>query len=278
MSARRPNEPVRWENGITYEPECIGSDPDPHAVECGSEAYGLTGQDPSATVEWDTYGLHKPYRCTTHAARGKDWDAIARRRLEAATDRMLGRELWRGTKARAESYPNRFLASNDADTLSGASGLTPLNALACLEQYLAECNGGGPGMIHASSQVATHWIENGKVRREGNTLVTELGTIVVRSPGYDGSGPAAEGAADVPVAAADGSVWAYATGIVDVRLGPVLTIGNPLANPEQVDHTGSGTSNRGLVIAHRVALASWDLCCHGAAEIDVALCLVGGAS
>lgn len=274
VSANRPTAPDRWENGITYEPECVGDDPDPHAIECGGETFGTTGQDPSAVVEWDAYGLHKTYRCSTLAARGKDWRALALRRLQRASDRMLGRELWRGTKARAESYPNRFLASNDSDEVTDGA-TSPTDALACLQQAL----GGEVGMIHAPIQVVTHWSALNLLERDGLTLRTQMGHFVVGSEGYDGSGPDAEGAGQgTPVAVAEGSMWAYATGIVDVRLGEILVIGNPLGTPEQVDRSGSGTSNRGLVVAHRAALASWDLCRHYAAELDMSLCNVGGAS
>lgn len=257
-------------NGITFESECVAPG-DPLDI-CDPAAR----DEPAApeTVSWDAYVLHTVYECGTFGWRGKDWAGIARRRLIADSERQLSAELWRGALARAEGYPNRFLASNDSDEVT-SSAATPLNALACLEQYLAGCNAGQQGMIHATWQTVTHWIEARLVRREGQVFYTEFDTIVVPGVGYDGSGPTnPEGAGQgVPADASAGSVFAYATGIVEVRLSPITLRGTP-ENPVEVNRT----TNEIGVIAERFALASWDLCCHGAAEIDLPLCTTGGVS
>lgn len=275
VAGRNPSDPDdRWENGITYEPECV---PDSGTPLDACDPAEVDTPSANATVAWDPYFLQVGYNCGTFGWKGRDWQALVRRRLAADEERQLSAELWRGALARAEGYPNRFLASAAADVLTdGATGLT--DGLACLEQYLAECNGGQQGMIHATTQVVDHWLALGHLlRREGNVLYTNSrDTIVVPGAGYDGSGPQSpqplEGQG-TPEAAAEGSVWAYVTGIIEVRLGRVDVLGGP-DQPAQMDRTGNSVD----LIAERAALASWDLCCHGAVELDVSLCSAGGVS
>lgn len=213
-------------------------------------------------VEWDPYILVAADSCSALGFGARDWQGRARRLLLACESAQIEAELWNGTIADDEDLPNRALASEASDVLtSGPTGFT--DALACLEQGLAECNCGQRGMIHAPRQLVTHWVALNLIRREGNFLLTALDTIVVPGAGYDGSGPYA--------AASEGSIWAYGTGIVDVRLGEIQIYGGP--NREGLDRTTNDIEIR----AERKALASWDGCCHVAVEIDASLCGIGGA-
>lgn len=275
ISARQPDPgDGSWENGITYEPECNPQTGDPLDIcEPGD------GDDPApnSIVEWDAYIIQAGYRCSTFGFRGHDWQPLARRRLVSDEDRQISAELWSGALARANGYPNRFLASAEADVVTdGATSL--VDALACLENAIAGCNGGQQAMIHATSQVVTHWLSFGNlIRREGNLLLTNArDSIVVPATGYDGSGPQSPEPAEgqgTPEAPTEGSAWAYATGIIEVRRGPIELLGSP-DNPVEWNHT----TNKALVVAQRAALASWDACCHFAAELDVSLCSIGGVS
>lgn len=248
----------RWQAGFAYTPERTCDDPkivvDPCAVESGD----LDPFAEPAEEVWEPYVVHAAVTCTTLGSVNRGDEALARRRLLATEQRQIERELWRGDRATASGWEaNRFLAQAEADVLSPAdTGVALTHGLACLEEYLADALDGAPGMIHATRQVVTHWQGLDLVRREGNLLLTAFDTRVVPgSGGYDGSGPG--GTAPV-----DGAVWAYATELVDVRLGEIRIVG------PDVDRS----VNTILVRAERFAVASWDGCAHGAVQLDVTPC------
>ena len=131
-------------------------------------------------------------------------------------------------------------------------------------------------MIHASRQIVTLWANAALVRVEGGVVQTINGTIVVPGGGYDGSGPAlADG--QPPSDAGQGAIWAYATDLVQVRLGPVQT--SPPT--DQLEDMLRSALNRDVntvtVLAMRTAGVWWDGCCQFAAEIDADACGIGGS-
>ena len=83
--------------------------------------------------------------------------------------------------------------------------------------------------------------------------------------------PACSPAAARPYPAAGASQWAYATSLIQIRLGPVNVRGGP--NADGVDRS----NNTAEVYAERMAAAAWDGCCHLAAEFNVATCGIGGS-
>lgn len=244
---------LRWGNGFRYEPDpCSGS-----GVYNPCEMVTLDVPASPDIRNYEPFVVWAGDECTTMDA-GRDREARARRLLAKCESAAIASELWTGTLAQAKGWPNAFLASSDADLV--ASSATPTEALACLEQYLAECSCGERGMIHATRQVVTHWAAAQLVRREGGVLTTAMDTIVVPDAGYDGS--SRDGSP-----AADGSIWAYATSMVEVRLGEV-----------NVESRINRTNNTHTVVAQRLAAASFDGCCLGAAEIDLPICTIGGVS
>lgn len=258
-------EQSRWENGVTFTPDACGTggivDP------CVTSAKAPDALP--AAVEFEPFGVWTGVTCSTFGFQARDYQGQARRQLAAFQSRYIEREFWRGDQARTSAWPNRYLTHLDNDVLT-AGATTPRQALACLEQALFECGFGQRGVIHATPQVVTEWAAENLVRREGGIILTVLDTIVVAGSGYDGSGPqvAAGGA---PVAAADGSVWAYATGMVEVRLSDVEVLTPSLR--EATDRS----ANTVTVIAERLAAVTFDQCCHFAAEMDLTVCDVGGA-
>lgn len=265
-AAVQPDDGLRWDNGFSFDPEgcadggvvdvCVPGTISP--ARCADE---ITA-DPFvvwAGVKRSTMGLGSP-------ALRDELRARARRQLEATQSFHIAEELWTGALARAKSLPNQYLATTDSDVVTNGAA-TPLEALACLEQYLGQAQAGQQGMIHATRQVVTYWSELGVVSRVGQQLVTALDTIVVPDAGYDGSAPDHS-------PAADGSVWAYASGIVMLRLGDVQ------ASPPTEDAAAlyEITSNDFAAIAWRLAAYAWDGCALGAAEIDLDVCRIGGAS
>lgn len=193
------------------------------------------------------------------------YEARAQRFLERCQSKAISGELWEGTQAQDSGWPNQFLASSDADTLT--EGPEPvIDVLACLEQALAQCGCGARGMIHATRQLVTHWAALGPsiLRREGGLLLTVHDTIVVSDAGYTGTGPNGEPASD--------SIWAYATGMVNVRLSAIELL--PARFADAVDRS----LNIVDFYAQREASVFWDGCCHFAAEANLAACAFGGTS
>lgn len=182
---------------------------------------------------------------------------IATERLLATQAEQVENELWTGSLATAEGAPNPFLAAAaDVDDVTPGGGATTLaDGLALLEQALADCLS-GRGTIHATVQLASLWASKGYVELEGGRLVTQLGTIVIAGAGYPGTSPA--GAA--PDA---GESWAYGTGMVTWRLGPIA---RQAASPaEAIDRD----VNTATVRMERDALAVFDPCCLVGVNVDL---------
>jgi hypothetical protein len=261
----------RWIAGLSYVPEACGHGRIVQAAGyCGSGFAGFPDADGFGLG--DQLDYVPPYVAVAQecSAMGGERELAAvedraRRLLESCATVGIARELWRGEIARdpdgpgggdSTDLPNNYLANAASyDDLGDGGDFSMLDGLAALEEGLAGCSCGGAGMIHTTSQVVTYWQHLNLLERQPDgRLLTALGSTVVADPGYDGSG--AGGAAPD----ADGSSsWAYATGMVDVRLGPV----DVLADRGQIR-----ARNDFLVYAFRPFAATFDPCCHLAAQLD----------
>lgn len=248
-----------WKDGFGYKPEACASSGVSDKCEIGT----LDADSGADEVNFEPYLVWAGYECSTFGFNLDDYRGRAERALLACQGAQVENELWSGDLARTDEVfdDNRYLSSEDSDVVT-AGAETAANALALLEQALA-CNCGQQGMIHATRGVASLWHQGGALRREGNLLLTVNDTIVVPGAGYDGSGPYGP--------AADGSVWAYATGIVDVRLAPMQVI------PENVANARDRATNTITIYAQRAAAATFDGCCHFAAEIDAPMPNIAGS-
>jgi hypothetical protein len=272
-SANPVTEPDdRWMAGLRYTPEACGDGRIVQAAGyCGSGFAGMP--DPDDWPLGDDVDYVPPFVAVAQECSvigGPAELAIiedrARRLLELCATVGIARELWRGEIARdplgpddptaPEPLPNNYLANSASYSDLGAGGdFSLLDGLAALEEGLAGCSCGGQGMIHTTSQVVTYWQHLNLLERQPDgRLLTALGTLVVADPGYDGS--AQGGAAPDPTGA---SSWAYATGLVDVRLGPVDTL---------ADRGIVRSQNTFTVYAFRPFAATFDPCCHLAAKLD----------
>jgi hypothetical protein len=242
VSALQPSgEGERWGNGVTYDPETGQTGYRTDECDPGGDDRDLDARRDN--VEWTPYVVGDGIVCSAMAARGRDWNAQARRQLDAVAEYQISAELWSGTLAQAHGYPNAYLL--DDDGFDVGVGLDPVEALAELELYLASCGGGQRGMIHAPRDVVTRWAGHTLLRREGSLILTIHDTIVVPGAGYDGA-------------------TAVATGMVEVRRGAVVLTGDPLSSASGgIDRT----TNLVEVRAEQLALASWDKACHGVATI-----------
>lgn len=269
------NEDDRWLNGFAYAPEnCAGAGAGEACNPDDVEKSVPTNLDEVAFIPFVVYAGD---RCSPFEL-GRDWPGRARRLLEASEQYQIEAEFWSGAIAQnhnaglagddPDRWPNRYLADNSqADVLNVAptfGSMDATNALACLERALGECGQGQRGMIHATREVVTIWTARNLITREGNLLVSPNDNIVVPGTGYDGSGP--DGQPGV-----DGRIWAYATDMVTVRRGPVLTL------PTDIREALDRSDNTVTYWAERLAAATFDGCCHAAIAIDAPACDIGGA-
>lgn len=262
----------RWIAGLRYVPEPCGSGNIVQAAGyCGSGFAGFPDDGDDFPLG-DEVDYVPPYVAVVQECSvmgGPDElariEERARRLLENCQTVGIARELWRGEIARdpngpgggdSTDLPNNYLANAASyDDLGDGADFSLLDGLAALEEGLGGCSCGGAGMIHTTAQVVTYWNHLGVVERQPDgRILTALGTLVVADPGYDGSG-----AGGASPAADGGSSWAYATGMVDVRLGPVDVL---------ADRGKIRTQNDFLVYAFRPFAATFDPCCHLAAQLD----------
>lgn len=245
---------TRWEMGFEFCPEgCVSV----HAWDprCSGGFAGV-GDKSAPDVIPDVvptipFILETAVECCTYGFQAQDYEGRARRQLEAGTPKGLEAEFWSGAKI-AE---NLHLASAAAEVIAGP--LQPAHALAALNQALADCALGGRGMIHATPYLATLWTANNLLVEDGPRLVGRvMKNIVVAGTGYPGTSPAG-------AAASAGTTWAYATGMVQVRLGDIVIVPDTVA--EALDRKQNTINYR----AERTAAASWDGCCHFAVQVTV---------
>ena len=266
----RPAEvPEGWMNGITFSPEaadatlaadgywwdpCIPGASDPSTVE-GGPGTKTAGSRPAhqvfrpwAVVEGDT--------CSAADFRRGDFSARARRLLEAATPAKVEHEFWTGQIVELAGFPNRYLASADADVLNGGAAAPLPHALSDLQDYLASTIT-GRGTIHCTPGLANLWLSAGLIRREANVWLDVKDNLVVPGDGYTGSGPPDETAAGAR------SSWAYATSMVHYLEEPAATV-IPGSLSEALDKATNTVTWR----AERVVLPFFDLLAHGAVLVD----------
>jgi hypothetical protein len=230
------------------------------------------------TVEGDAVWVWAGDECSTFGFGARDWQGRARRQLAAVESYEIAAELWDGDVAQGEAgtgddLPNRWLAMPGAESDTVTDGPSSVeNAVACVEQALGEALHGQQGMIHVTPQVLTHLVGGQLVTRAGRVWTTAMGHVVVADAGYSGSGPGG--------VAADGTgQWVYATPMIQVRLGPVEVIPGSLEDAQGL----AAALNRGVntitVVAGRLAGLQWaNECAHIAAQVDVPVCVIGGAS
>jgi len=266
-SAITISERERWESGFSYEPEACGEGNTATWDPCTNP--DLDNGVQSGAVDVETFAIAAVDSCSSFGSAARTWKDRAQRKLAACESNLIEAELWSGAIARSSGWANKYLTHLDSDVLSDLPIEDAVQALACLEQALATCNCGSRGMIHATPQTVILWAQGGGLRREGNLILTINDTVVVPGSGYDGSGPqqAVDGA---PVPAADGSVWAYATGMVHIRMSPIEII------PNTPDEAMDRSANRLTYWAQRTVAATFD-CCLFAIEMDLRDCGIGGA-
>lgn len=187
--------------------------------------------------------------------------------LRRKTSNAIAAELWHGTVATGEGWGNLTLAGS-ASTVSTQSPLS--YALGALQEAMAECLGDGQaGIIHATRTTVTAWWRDGSLNWDADlgVLLDAYDNVVIASGGYDGADPDGLITPDVP--------WAYGTGPVVVRLGPVTV----LPDRDMWGWSADRTTNDLTVWAERSVSYQLDPCCVYGIGVDVCnTCCTSGGS
>lgn len=242
----------RWIDGFTLDPEdCVGGELlDP----CGDVLSDPSSDSPD-DVAFEPYVIEAAVQCSTlgNAATERDIGR-AQRKLRAVRQKRIEEELWSGTLAQAAGWPNNYL-TNSPTEIGGGAPFGYVTALARLEEAIGDALDWGEGMIHATRETFTLWMSAHLIMVDGNVARTGLGTIVVPGRGYAGTDSSG-------VNPGDGD-WAYATGIVSVRLGA-----ERLPEPGENTETTDRETNTRIVRASQFAAATWDGCLLVGVNVD----------
>lgn len=261
--AGRAQPEPRWELGFQYLPEQVcnqGGVGDP----CDMSGVRALPSQPNL-ISAQPFYVWTGDKCSAFGWKAHDFVGRATRALLAYESRGIAHELWTGALAQSRNWPNPYLAGAATDVLT-ASPVTPANALAILEQGIAACGNGQQGMIHVTPQLGSLLSELGNVFITANGVVrTYRGTVIVADAGYDGSSP-------MGAPATDGSQFAYATLMPQVRRGPVEIL------PDTFENALDETNNSVEWYAQRLAAVTFPDCCNVGVQVNVPLPLTGGVS
>jgi hypothetical protein len=295
---RLGQEVEAWTAGFQFQPEacdqggmwvpCIDtktSDLNPGGSGSGSGDQLKSQFDAPDIEEFIPYWVEGQFTCSTQGFEVAQYAKRARRSLELVTPKQVEHEFWTGDQmAQHPNATNQALVTEvstraqimNAGTIGALTPVSPVQGFALLQQGLANCATGSRGMIHATPYLVELFISNHLVYQDGARLSSVArGTYVVAGAGYPGSGPTiAAGQA----AATGTQVWAFATGVVNYRLGRVRLYPNEqdidadlreAMRPPSNNGEAHGWDNQITYRAERAAAAVWDPCCTVAVLIDV---------
>lgn len=166
--------------GVTYVPDTCGE----------AYAYGITCYnadnpapakplDPDAEqVETGVFGVLSTINCSAVGYTLEEYRAKVRRRLEGAEQAAVERSLWTGQDFEGNDLGIRSL---DGEAENIASGYDPgliTDVIGALERYAYTTQGYGyQAYIHAPVEVSAFGHEAGLILKDGNRLVTPMGSI-----------------------------------------------------------------------------------------------------
>jgi hypothetical protein len=209
----------------------------------------------SSDNEWpqprfDGFVVYQGIECSTISFGGDPEDLF--RRAERLLNATLSAGVERGLAEGVVSSSNPFFGDENVDDLTSGTAVSPGIALSYLEEAIGTtCRA---GMIHATPAVIAALQAFPLGREEDQRLETANGTPVVSGMGYQD--------VDTPWLAAPGTTedWTFATGPVNVHLGPVV-----VTTPKQ---SIARDTNVITFFAERYVLAVWDTALQAAVLVD----------
>lgn len=196
----------RWQLGYEYTPELPAGYARNRSTISQTLGTNIGPGVDAANIEVIPVYLTVEDHASTFVVRAQDYVTRATRLLETYTTKLLEREFWTGEIAGEDDLPNPRLSSPGAINVTPAGGpVAPQKAVARLMGALGDA-GMGDGMVHVPKRIGIQLPDGW---RNASTY-EDYGFVVVAGTGYPGTGP--DGTGDN---------WAYATAMVNVRLGPI---------------------------------------------------------
>jgi len=216
-----------------------------------------------AEVNYSPFIIEVPYTCSSFGFQVADYVKRAMRQLEATKHKALEHEFWTGARMPENPSLVKSTPNDDEHILNPGGAAAPIAvspgvALMILSQALANCGSGGRGMIHATPSTVERWVNLTSVQCGPDFIQTcARGDIIVDGSGYPGTGPIGQ------PAPGPNEVWAYATGMVNVRMG------EPEVYPKEFSDALDRGTNTVTYRGEMTASAVHDLCCSFAVLIDL---------
>ncbi len=201
------------------------------------------------TSRFDSFAVYKAVTCSSIGF-SNDEATVLFDRAQAVLDATASSGVELAIAAGIDTNP--FFGDANVDDLTGGTAVSPGVALSMLEEAIGEtCR---LGMLHFTPAVVAgfQWYAFGN--RTDDRLITANGTPVVSGMGYQDI--------DTPYLETPGATedWAFATGPVQVYLGPVLL--------NQVKDNIDQSLNILTFRAEMYVLALWDTALQAAALVD----------
>jgi hypothetical protein len=260
--------PEGWERGISFQdtacllPTVMGECPT-----CSD----LKPTQVADTTTFRPVSLITAFACSTFG--GIDVQLVASANLDETADYALAREMLTGQAALRDANPNSTPIGNpslqrDAIDLGPATG-SPVAALGCLEQNLADATGGRNGYLLLGPELALALAAESVLLREGGRLITVTGTRVIVTGGFDGRAPLSSPADESPADPCEpwnstgaplvgDELYMYATASVWAGVG----VGRMLSDVDRANNTASAREER-------IALSAFTPCATFAAGSGV---------
>lgn len=233
--------------------------------------------DPTEDVFYDPFQVEVPYECSSFGWQATEYERRAMDQLELGESKAMEAEYWTGNKIPANPSLIGSTPNDDDHILNPGGAAAPISvspgiALILFAQALANCGTGSRGYIHATPALVERWLNLTAI---APALVSSLGDfsdfikseevlvtparcdIVVSGSGYPGTGPIGQ------PPPGPNEVWAFATGPVQLRVGPPELI--PSSIEEALDRATNTVTYRG----ERTAAVTDDLCCRFAVLVDL---------
>ena len=250
----------RWQGGVEWAPEaCTGGALS--SFSCAGDG-ALVNAPNVATAEADPVFVQGWDRCSTLGWAARDFEGRARRMLEATQSYFLAGELWSGSVRDADTLDNPALVDATCYLSDDGAPASIVTAFRWLEEALGVKQLGRRGMIHCTQGALDAAHSAFLLEQAGQLWLTANGTIVVADAGYSGNCPSGKMTGLT-------TQWAYATSMVQVRLGPIEIIPGSLAEARARAQATNRATNLIELYAERPALIQMDPCTLCAVEIDL---------
>lgn len=169
--------------GVRYVPLTCGA-----AYAYGVQCYGTgQGETPAPEKPLDTdneeiqtgvFGVLSTLNCSAVGYTLEEYRTKVRRRLEGAEQAATEMALWTGLDLEGNPLGIRSLSSEAEDVPAGYDPGLITDVIGALERYAYTLQGYGyQAYIHAPVEVAAFAHESGQVLKDGNRLVTPMGSV-----------------------------------------------------------------------------------------------------